>query len=262
MRRRSEALPTLGIGALMVPPDLRKRGLGRDLVNAAIDDARSQGMRAAWLFSEIDPAYYERLGFQQVPFRLAASEIEDLPDEVPSGFSVSCGVKSGEGEDRLFASAGDEEDGAAFLDAARFVVDARALHPARSRAARGYFAWRNGLTYVSLWSAAGVLRGYVALGSMSAGPHPALEVCEWASAPSDETALISALRSVAISWGASRVVGSIESLLASACDLEAGTKATTLEITNERYGVPMVRSIDPSCAIDCASVHVAIADYF
>ena len=260
LRHRGEVIPTMGIGALMVPTALRRRGLARELIEASIDDARSSGSRAAWLFSEVDPAYYARLGFVEVPFRLAASDVDSLPDAIPTGFSVSCGAKSSEGSDRVFGGSDGDGDGAAFLDEARFVSLADALHPARTSAARAYFAWRNNHTYVSLWSATGALRGYVAVGSMSSGAQPALEVCEWASTKPDEAALLAALRSVAVSWGATRVVGSLKALLDGAG--AACATGPSLEVTNERYGVPMFRSLDPSLTLDPEKVHVAIADYF
>lgn len=57
----------VGVGAVFTPPELRGRGHGRAVVNALLDRARLDGCELALLFSEIGPAYYERLGFTRVP---------------------------------------------------------------------------------------------------------------------------------------------------------------------------------------------------
>lgn len=57
----------LGIGAVFTPPDLRGRGHAAALVEAMIDEAREEGVPYALLFSEIDPAFYARLGFVPIP---------------------------------------------------------------------------------------------------------------------------------------------------------------------------------------------------
>lgn len=60
-------VPIVGIGAVFTPPDLRGRGYGHAVVNAVLERAREEGVGLALLFSEIGPAYYERLGFTRVP---------------------------------------------------------------------------------------------------------------------------------------------------------------------------------------------------
>jgi predicted N-acetyltransferase YhbS len=57
----------LGIGAVFTPPNLRRRGLARALIERMIDEARTAGIDAALLFSEIGPDYYARIGFTPVP---------------------------------------------------------------------------------------------------------------------------------------------------------------------------------------------------
>ena len=56
-----------GLGALFTPEPLRGRGLARDLVDAMLSALEREGFELALLFSEIGPAYYERLGFRTVP---------------------------------------------------------------------------------------------------------------------------------------------------------------------------------------------------
>jgi GNAT superfamily N-acetyltransferase len=57
----------VGIGAVFTPPELRGRGHGGQVVTAVLDAARADGASIGLLFSEIGTAYYERLGFRQIP---------------------------------------------------------------------------------------------------------------------------------------------------------------------------------------------------
>lgn len=57
----------LGIGAVFTPPPHRGRGAASELITRMLDTARAEGYELALLFSEIDPAFYERLGFLPVP---------------------------------------------------------------------------------------------------------------------------------------------------------------------------------------------------
>ena len=57
----------LGIGAVFTSPAHRGRGAGQRLLESMIDAAEAEGYEYAMLFSEIDPAYYERLDFVPVP---------------------------------------------------------------------------------------------------------------------------------------------------------------------------------------------------
>jgi predicted N-acetyltransferase YhbS len=57
-----------GIGAVFTPREQRGRGYALRLVEGLLEQARADGALAAALFSEIGPAFYERLGFRSVPF--------------------------------------------------------------------------------------------------------------------------------------------------------------------------------------------------
>ncbi|HUC57080.1 MAG TPA: GNAT family N-acetyltransferase [Streptosporangiaceae bacterium] len=61
------------IVAMWVSPPARKRGIGRRLVSAALDQARSAGAPSAvlWVFEDNERAYglYERMGFRATEFR-------------------------------------------------------------------------------------------------------------------------------------------------------------------------------------------------
>lgn len=57
----------LGIGAVFTPPAHRGRGCARELLSRILDTAVTEGQEFAMLFSEIAPAFYERLDFVPVP---------------------------------------------------------------------------------------------------------------------------------------------------------------------------------------------------
>jgi predicted N-acetyltransferase YhbS len=57
--------PALMLGPLTVEPPFRKRGVGRALLDRALDDARKAGHRLVILVG--DEPYYSRVGFKAVP---------------------------------------------------------------------------------------------------------------------------------------------------------------------------------------------------
>lgn len=67
IRLDGRRIKALGLGAVFTPVDRRGHGHAADLVRRLVDDAANEGYGYAILFSEIDPRYYERLGFARVP---------------------------------------------------------------------------------------------------------------------------------------------------------------------------------------------------
>jgi GNAT superfamily N-acetyltransferase len=57
----------LGLGAVFTPEAERGHGHARTLLRLMLDDAAAEGFGLALLFSEIDPRYYEHLGFRRLP---------------------------------------------------------------------------------------------------------------------------------------------------------------------------------------------------
>ncbi len=57
-------LSGFGIGAVHTRSDARKKGLAGQLCRHAIDLARNRGCQVGLLFSDVSPAYYERMGFK------------------------------------------------------------------------------------------------------------------------------------------------------------------------------------------------------
>jgi predicted N-acetyltransferase YhbS len=62
------ATPALMLGPLTVEPPFRSRGVGRALLERAINDARAKGHRLIVLVG--DEPYYARVGFKPIPKRL------------------------------------------------------------------------------------------------------------------------------------------------------------------------------------------------
>jgi len=57
--------PALLLGPLTIEPPFRGRGVGRALLNRALDAARAKGCRLVVLVG--DAAYYDRAGFKPIP---------------------------------------------------------------------------------------------------------------------------------------------------------------------------------------------------
>ncbi len=69
----------VGIGAVFTPPDLRGRGYATAMLGAFLDSERARGTDLVFLFSDIHPAFYERLGFAALPSRTFSLRADSLP---------------------------------------------------------------------------------------------------------------------------------------------------------------------------------------
>ena len=75
-REDFELLPGCwGLGSLTTAPAFRRRGIAGRLLATLIEQARHEGRRGLYLFSDIDPAYYARSGFEFIEAQ--------QPDDVP-----------------------------------------------------------------------------------------------------------------------------------------------------------------------------------
>ncbi len=68
-----------GIGAVFTPQALRGRGYATALLGALLDVERANGTDFAFLFSDIQAAFYERLGFIALPSRAISLRADTLP---------------------------------------------------------------------------------------------------------------------------------------------------------------------------------------
>ncbi len=59
--------PAAGIGSIATPGALRRRGYAAHLVRGVLDLLTQEGAHQVYLFSDISPEYYEKLGFRKLP---------------------------------------------------------------------------------------------------------------------------------------------------------------------------------------------------
>lgn len=104
----------LGIGAVFTSPAKRGRGAAGRLLETMLDTAVAEGYEYAMLFSEIDPAFYQRLDFVPIPVVETSLEVD---------------LKRG-GSPAVLVRAGDERDipsiaemSARRSEGARFALD-------------------------------------------------------------------------------------------------------------------------------------------
>jgi len=69
IRWNEAILRATGIGAVFTPKALRGRGFASAMIGALLDRERDAGRDVAFLYSDIHPAFYERLGFHALPSR-------------------------------------------------------------------------------------------------------------------------------------------------------------------------------------------------
>ncbi len=79
LRCGDRLLRAVGIGALFTPPALRGRGYASAMIGTVLDTERDAGTDIAYLFSDIHPVFYERLGFIALPSRTLALRADALP---------------------------------------------------------------------------------------------------------------------------------------------------------------------------------------
>jgi len=74
----------LGIGAVFTAEAHRGRGAGRELLTRMLETAVTEGQEFAMLFSEIAPAFYERLDFVPVPLTEWVIEVDQKRGGAPA----------------------------------------------------------------------------------------------------------------------------------------------------------------------------------
>jgi predicted N-acetyltransferase YhbS len=74
-RLNGQPVRILGLGAVFTPESERGHGRAATLLRRMLDDAAVEGFALALLFSEIDPRYYEHLGFRQLPVNQVALSV-------------------------------------------------------------------------------------------------------------------------------------------------------------------------------------------
>ncbi|MDQ6931679.1 MAG: GNAT family N-acetyltransferase [Candidatus Eremiobacteraeota bacterium] len=74
----SKTLQGAGIGALFTPPHLRGRGFASAFLGAFLDREKQAGTDVTYLFSDIHPAFYQNLGFRELPSRLITMRADSI----------------------------------------------------------------------------------------------------------------------------------------------------------------------------------------
>ena len=81
LRLGGELVDTVGIGAVFTPPGARGKGHAAELIEMLIQAGAQEGAGCALLFSEIEPAFYARLGFEPIPIAEAEVVLRVQPRE-------------------------------------------------------------------------------------------------------------------------------------------------------------------------------------
>jgi len=85
------AFRAVGIGAVFTPPALRGRGYASALLGALLDVERAAGVDLTYLFSNIHPLFYERLGFVTLPSRTISIRASSLEPRKIDAFPITPG---------------------------------------------------------------------------------------------------------------------------------------------------------------------------
>lgn len=80
LRWSGAPLRAVGIGAVFTPPRIRGRGYATAMLGSLLDAERAAGTDLAFLFSDIHPVFYARLGFTALPSRILSLRAASLDD--------------------------------------------------------------------------------------------------------------------------------------------------------------------------------------
>lgn len=227
------ALPAVGIGAVFTREDARGRGHAAALVREILREARDAGAAAAWLHAEIDPAYYARLGFIELPGRSYRAPAAALPAGAP-----------------LEARPATVEDVARMVAWYEAAFEGPWLRPARSAAMWRYFTFRN---HVRAWilEGAGVDVGYLC----AEHGGDVLWVNEWSAPGVAQPRILATLRALA----------EREELPGVAGWLRPDQCAAPFQPEPRDAGVPMIALLDgpwTAADVDPTRVHFGSFEYF
>jgi GNAT superfamily N-acetyltransferase len=187
----------LGIGAVFTRESERGKGHAPALIRSMIREAKDLGYAAAILYSDIDTAYYARLGFIALPavdhFALTVA----LPDADALAFRP--------------AAKGDLDRLIAWYEAS-WAASPEALRPLRSRALFRFFQWRNRVADTWILSEGGRDVGYL-LASLDdplrdlpePRPDGLLWVDEWSAPGVAPARVLATIRAVAELRGAREI---------------------------------------------------------
>jgi GNAT superfamily N-acetyltransferase len=222
----------VGIGAVFTRPAARRRGAASALIREVMREASDLGYSAALLYSDIGPAFYERLGFVALPAIEHVARPVDLPDE------GALAIRPAEPADldRLLAF---HEEG--------IRVAGPVLCPLRSRALFRYFRYRSRIRGEWLLSDHDRDVGYLIAGRadpLRDLPEPREEdllwVDEWAApgVPADRV------------WATVRALSSREGTRVIGTWLPPHQASARFQARPRPSALPMIAPLSPSFPID------------
>jgi predicted N-acetyltransferase YhbS len=224
----------LGIGAVFTPEAKRGQGLAAGMLAAAMQRSRERGQRMALLFSEIEPSYYERLGFRRLPAKTYSANVAILPRE-PEVEVSAC------------------DDFATLLGLHERSQSVDGWWMKRTESSFRYWAWRHGTRARFLISRGGETLGYLSVAIRA----QALWVEDAARVNAPREVLWVALRRLAERAGRSEVAGW----------LRPDDAAGAFDECDRKLCIPMLRPLDdgddnPALALANADVYFSALDSF
>jgi predicted N-acetyltransferase YhbS len=226
----SGPLEAVGIGAVFTPQEHRRRGHAATLLRALMEEARAEGLGAAMLFSDIDPAYYERLGFVTLPHLSFAASARDLP----AAGALECEAT---------------EDVGLLLPLFERSWEGPWLRAARTEASWRYWSWRNGAGRSVLLHDRGRAAGYVTVST----DDETLWIDDVALLEAPVGALWATVRRLAAAADCDRVAGW----------LRADHAVAPFTGTARRRCIPMLAPLDRRLAdVRAVDTHFAMIDHF
>ena len=185
LRWNGAMVPTLGIAAVFVPPEHRGHAYAHRLLRHAMLKATEEGAGAALLYSDIDPAFYERLGFTAFPALDWNADIQALPAADPYD------VRPATPQDLPLLIDWYHADGAS------------CLYPARSEDLWKFFRWWRQVENDLILEDHGRAVGYLTVTLDLRGVH----VWEWAAPGAPHDRVWATVRRVAASLDVPHVCG-------------------------------------------------------
>jgi hypothetical protein len=234
----------LGIGAVFTKESERGKGHAPLLIGFMIAEARALGYAAAILYSDIDPAYYARMGFVALPaaFHFA------LPAALPAAGALAFRLANEPDVDRMIA-----------FHEASWADAPDAIRPMRSRKLWSFFRWRNRIAGEWILSDGGRDVGYLVAGLDDPRrdlpePRPAglLWVDEWSAPGVEHARVLATIRALAEREGA-REIG---------LWLRPGQDPAPFRSAPRVASFPMILPIAPGLTVDPARDHLGSFEHF
>ena len=188
---RGRRTSSIGIGAVFTHPDHRKAGHAARLLRHALSQAHEgEGFEHAFLFTDIGPEYYERLGFRSA---LPAEDFSLMIPEWPTS------------QPALAMTPATERDLAFQLQQFEQCTNAASLRCARTERTWPLMHELNGISHVAIVSGMGQPVGSLSWVENAKRGYLWLE--EWLAPPDHEAALWSTIRSLAERQGLREIRG-------------------------------------------------------